>query len=205
LRGVWAYSALPALSLPFNKEFHESSRHAESSAKHANTAAGCSIARWDYIELNFAGPYAGNPFLDVSLSATFRINHRSLEVAVFYDGAGSCNIRFMPDEPGAWSWATSSNAPALDGKSGAFQCLAPEAGNRGPVSVRDTFHFGYADGTQCFRVSAPAKWSSSFLALPGVVSGSAKRALCRCRGSRFNPWPVSARKVFQYGFSVCRE
>jgi hypothetical protein len=141
---------------------------AESSAKHANTA-GRSIARWDYIELNFAGPSAGNPFLDVSLSVTFRFEHRSLEVAGFYDGAGSCNIRFMPDELGAWSWATSSNAPALDGKSGAFQCIAPEAGNRGPVSVRDTFHFGYADDTPCFRVPAPAKVE---LKLPGTPWGS---------------------------------
>ena len=41
---------------------------------------------------------------------------------------------------------TASNAPALNGQSGAFQCIAPAVENHGPVSVRDTFHFGYADG-----------------------------------------------------------
>ena len=53
----------------------------------------------------------------------------------------------MPDEVGAWTWTTASNAPALNGLSGSFECVAPLAGNRGPVSVRDSYHFGYADDT----------------------------------------------------------
>jgi Domain of unknown function (DUF5060)/Protein of unknown function (DUF4038)/Domain of unknown function (DUF5605) len=110
-------------------------------------ASGNSVARWDYIELNLPGPTSGNPFIDVTLTATFRYQHRSLTVEGFYDGEGSYKIRFMPDEPGAWTWKTESNHAELDGKSGGFECVAPEAGNRGPVSVRDDFHFGYADGT----------------------------------------------------------
>jgi len=52
----------------------------------------------------------------------------------------------MPDSVGAWSYNTDSNAPVLKGKTGALE-VAPAAGsNHGPVSVRDTFHFGYADG-----------------------------------------------------------
>ncbi len=46
----------------------------------------------------------------------------------------------------------SATQPALNGKSGAFECVPPEAGNRGPVSVRDGFHFAYADGTPLRRV-----------------------------------------------------
>ena len=53
----------------------------------------------------------------------------------------------MPDELGTWTWSTSSNAAALNGQVRQLQCVAPEAGNRGPVSVRDSYHFGYADGT----------------------------------------------------------
>jgi len=52
----------------------------------------------------------------------------------------------MPDEIGPWIWTATSNVSALDGKSGSFDCVAPEAGNHGLISVRDGFHFGYADG-----------------------------------------------------------
>jgi Domain of unknown function (DUF5060)/Protein of unknown function (DUF4038)/Domain of unknown function (DUF5605) len=105
------------------------------------------VQRWDAIELTHAGPSGGNPFIDVSLSATFRLKNRALTVEGFYDGDGAYKIRFMPDELGAWTWTTTSNAAALNGKSGAFECVSLEPGNRGPVSVRDGYHFAYADGT----------------------------------------------------------
>ena len=115
----------------------------------AQSAKGSSesIVRWDHIELNLPGPTTGNPFIDVTLTATFHFEHRAVTVHGFYDGEGSYKIRFMPDELGAWTWSSTSNAPTLDGKSGSFQCIAPQHANRGPVSVRDGFHFGYADGT----------------------------------------------------------
>lgn len=113
----------------------------------AESPAGPTVARWDFIELPFAGPSSGNPFLDVHLTATFRNRNRALTVEGFYDGEGKYKIRFMPDEMGTWTWASASNAPELNGKSGSFECGAPGEGNRGPVSVRDDYHFGYADGT----------------------------------------------------------
>jgi hypothetical protein len=118
----------------------------EAAYAQTSKASGESIARWDHIELNLPGPAAGNPFVDVTLTATFRYGHRAVTVDGFYDGEGSYKVRFMPDELGAWTWTTASSAPALNDKSGSFQCIAPQAGNRGPVSVRDGFHFGYADG-----------------------------------------------------------
>jgi hypothetical protein len=105
------------------------------------------VHRWDAIELTHQGPRVGNPFVDVSLTGTFRLKNRAVAVEGFYDGDGSYKIRFMPDELGDWTWTTASNAPLLSGKSGAFECISPEADNRGPVSVRDGYHFGYADGT----------------------------------------------------------
>ncbi|HUV69700.1 MAG TPA: DUF5060 domain-containing protein [Terracidiphilus sp.] len=110
-------------------------------------AAGGSIARWDFVEIDLPGPSSGNPYIDIEVSATFRYQHRAIHVNGFYDGEGSYKIRFMPDEVGAWNWTTASNAQALDGKTGTFECVAQAAGNRGPVEVRDSFHFGYADGT----------------------------------------------------------
>lgn len=105
------------------------------------------VPRWDFIELSFTGPQTGNPFVDVQLRAEFRRGDRTLSVEGFYDGVGSYKVRFMPDEPGTWAWTTTSTASQLDKKSGTFECVAPDDGNRGPVSVRDGFHFGYADGT----------------------------------------------------------
>ncbi len=113
----------------------------------AATVSSGSVARWDALELSFNGPSAGNPFIDVTLAATFTLKNRSLKVEGFYDGDGIYKIRFMPDDLGDWTWTTFSNQPALHGKSGSFQCVAPDAGNRGPVSVRDSYHFGYSDGT----------------------------------------------------------
>ncbi len=117
------------------------------SAAETTAAKGGSVARWDHTEINLQGPADGNPYTDVTLSAVFRYQNRSITVPGFYDGGGSYKIRFMPDEVGTWSWTTKSNKAPLDGKSGSLECVAPGEGNRGPVSVRDGFHFGYADGT----------------------------------------------------------
>lgn len=105
------------------------------------------IARWDAFELTLNGPSTGNPFIDASLTATFRLKNRSITVEGFYDGEGIYKIRFMPDDVGDWTWATASNIPELNARSGTFRCVTPGPGNHGPVSVRDSFHFGYADGT----------------------------------------------------------
>ena len=124
-----------------------SSAQSENVSAEVANAGGPSIARWDHIEINLPGPSSGNPFTEITLTATFRYQHRSVSVDGFYDGEGSYKVRFMPDELGAWTWTAASNSPALNGQSGSFQCVAPQAGNRGPVSVRDSFHFGYADGS----------------------------------------------------------
>jgi hypothetical protein len=123
------------------------SSQAASGAAENPAMKGGPVPRWDHHEINLSGPTTGNPFMDVTLSATFRNQNRSITVAGFYDGDGSYKIRFMPDDLGAWSWTTKSNQQALEGKSGAFDCIVPGEGIRGPVSVRDEFHFGYADGT----------------------------------------------------------
>jgi hypothetical protein len=108
--------------------------------------------RWGLFDVNLNGPRDGNPFVDVKLSAEFRQGARVLRVAGFYDGAGSYKIRFSPDAEGEWTYTTRSNRPELDGKTGSLVCTKPGAGNHGPVSVRNTFHFGYADGTPYISV-----------------------------------------------------
>jgi hypothetical protein len=56
-------------------------------------------------------------------------------------------IRFMPERAGRWRYATTSNSEVLTGKRGEFDVVAAKGNNHGPVRVRNTFHFAYADGT----------------------------------------------------------
>lgn len=118
----------------------------------ARTSPPKRTERWAIYELAFDGPSEGNPFDDVTLSATFEKDGEkdgtTLRVPGFYDGEGVYRIRFSPPEIGAWRWTSSSNAPALNGKSGSFDCVAPSRGNHGPVRVTpDGYHFAHADGT----------------------------------------------------------
>lgn len=106
-----------------------------------------SVERWDIFEVELNGPRHGNPFVDVQVGATFRYQHREVAVAGFYDGDGVYRVRFMPDTVGEWRYETHSNVDALAGHSGSFRCSEASAGNHGPVSVRNKFHFAYADGT----------------------------------------------------------
>lgn len=108
------------------------------------------VERWDLFEQSFSGPQGGNPFLDIWTRAVFRKGNREVSVDGFYDGNGTYKIRFMPDEPGMWSFVTDSNAAELKGKKGLFECTAAQGDNHGPVRVRDSYHFGYADGTPYF-------------------------------------------------------
>ena len=110
------------------------------------------VEQYAILELELKGPSAGNPFSDVQLSAEFRLLNRSLFCEGFYDGDGIYRIRFMPDEPGNWTYITKSNIRELDSKRGSFTCVEAATGNHGPVKVRNTFDFGYADGTPFYPV-----------------------------------------------------
>jgi hypothetical protein len=115
-----------------------------------------SVERWAMFETSFKGPESGNPYVDVQFQATFRIGHRTVEADGFYDGGGTYRIRYMPDSIGEWTYVTKSNRPELDGKTGKFTCVPNVGRNHGPVVVRNTYHFGYADGTPYFPVGTTA-------------------------------------------------
>lgn len=110
------------------------------------------IEQWGCFEFALNGPASGNPFIDVSLGATFRHAQRTIEVNGFYDGEGIYRVRFMPDEKGSWNYITSSNLPELDGKEGSFTVLPASPDNHGPVRVANQFAFCYADGTPYFPI-----------------------------------------------------
>ena len=105
------------------------------------------VEQWGIFELALPGSAAGNPYLEVELSAQFIHQHRTIAVDGFYDGDGIYRIRFMPDTQGEWRYRTQSNRSELSGVEGNFTCGAPTADNHGPVRVANGYHFAYADGT----------------------------------------------------------
>jgi hypothetical protein len=107
------------------------------------------VERWGIFEVSLNGPRDGNPFVDVKVSAEFRHQHRTIEVEGFYDGNGVYKIRFSPDAEGEWTYTLHANT-AINAETAPFLCTRPSANNHGPVSVRNTFHFGYADGKPYF-------------------------------------------------------
>jgi len=114
--------------------------------------SGMTVEQYSVFELRMEGPETGNPFTDVQLSAEFRIMNRTLFCEGFYDGDGIYIIRFMPDQTGEWTYSTKSNIPQLNSKKGSITCTKPTSDNHGPVKVRNTYDFGYADGTPFYPV-----------------------------------------------------
>jgi hypothetical protein len=110
------------------------------------------VEQWGTFEVALKGPTAGNPFVDVSLSARFTQGDRAVTVEGFYDGGGTYRVRFMPEHQGEWRYETRSTRAELHGRTGALVVGRPSAGNHGPVRVRHTYHFAYADGTPYFPV-----------------------------------------------------
>ncbi len=117
-----------------------------------NLAQDNQVEQWTIFEIELNGPENGNPFLDVSLAASFIHGDSMITANGFYDGDGTYRIRFMPHKQGLWSYVTSSNSDVIDGISGRFTVKESTAGNHGPVRVVDQYHFAYADGKKFFHV-----------------------------------------------------
>lgn len=107
--------------------------------------ASAPVERYGIHEVVLKGKDAGNPDIDLELSATFSNGREQYSPEGFYDGDGTYRIRFMPPSAGAWTWTTRSNHPDLHGKQGEFTCV--ESAAKGPVRVANVHHFAHADGT----------------------------------------------------------
>ena len=120
------------------------------------------IEQYKVCDLEFVGTTEGNPYADVTVSATFTREDGTDQVVVggFYRGGGSYGIRFMPRSTGVWNFSVESNDPMLSGTSGSIEVTPATAGNHGRVlrttDVRsgnafgasgESFTFSYEDGT----------------------------------------------------------
>jgi hypothetical protein len=104
------------------------------------------LEKWRVYQIRLRGPLGWRASLTPPLTATFEHAGASKEVPGFWDGEETYVIRFMPDEPGLWTWRTRSALTGLDGRAGRFTVTAPSSDNHGPVRVADTYHFAHADG-----------------------------------------------------------
>ena len=109
--------------------------------------SGFAVEQWGQFEVSFPGPASGNPYRDVQWSATFTQGGQRITVPGFLESGGTYKIRFSPPTTGEWRYETSSAAPELNGKTGAFTAAAPTGNNHGPVEVFKIFYLRYADGT----------------------------------------------------------
>ncbi len=94
----------------------------------APSESPAAVARFDLFEVSLHADTAGNPFRDVRLSAIFKLEHREIAVEGFCDAEATFRVRFMPDTEGTWTFRTLSDAPALDGRTGGFECVAARSG-----------------------------------------------------------------------------
>ena len=115
------------------------------------------VEMWQVYEVTLRGPSGGNPFVYIQLTCSFSNNKDTIAISGFYDGDGLYKIRFMPQKEGKWMYTTASNVKNLNKKSGSFVCTPAQRSNHGPVAVKDTFSFAYADetpydpfGTTCY-------------------------------------------------------
>jgi len=111
------------------------------------------VERWGRFEwTHSAAKSYKNPFTEVELSCRFVRGRKAFTVEGFHDGGRTWKVRFMPPTEGKWTYETRSSDPGLDGQRGSFECGPPGKGNHGPVVVRNTYHFAYADGEPYFQV-----------------------------------------------------
>ena len=99
------------------------------------------------VELAYEGPSHGNPYLDVTFSATVMHAGTAVTWPGFYDGHGVWRVRFLPETPGAYEVTTTSNARSLDGIRSVVEVAPPVDGDHGPVRV-EGWGFRHADGTR---------------------------------------------------------
>lgn len=142
--------------------------------------SGATATRWRPYEISLAGPADGEPMGDTPLTAEFRHGDRTVTAPGFHDGDGVYRVRFLPDEEGRWTYRTSSAIPALDGRTGGFDCGPAGPGDHGPVRVHERFHFRYADGTRYRPVGTTLyAWTHQPTALE-------ERTLATLAGAPFN-------------------
>lgn len=110
------------------------------------------VEQWERFELSYEYHTLQNPFTDIELNAVFaHEDGEKVFVNGFYDDDNTFRLRFMPKKRGKWTYVTSSNIDALNGKTGSIVCTAATK-SHGMVEVGNDQDFIYSDGKQYYPV-----------------------------------------------------
>lgn len=126
---------------------------------------------WHKYELAFVSDKEySNPLYDISdFSIVFTsATGREKKVNGFWDGDRNWRVRFLPDEPGDWSWNSSCSDKenrGLHGRSGTFSCVKGveelELFKRGAIKhIPGKYYLTYDDGTPFFWMGCTA-WNGA--------------------------------------------
>lgn len=159
-----------------------------------------------------------SPFTEITLRAQVTSpSGRLYNVTGFFDGDGQggstgrvFKVRVFADEAGTWTWRSSSNLPALDGKSGSFQCAGtlPGVFAAGPVEVNPgrPHTFRYRNGQPVYLLGKfldadapePIRFSHTFLS-EELADADRQALLDRHLGMRLNKMNVYIANRGDYG------
>jgi len=111
-----------------------------------SSALGQSVERFGVFELSLTSitTYT-NPYVDVSVTATFVGPSDTKTIPAFWDGGKTWRVRFSPDAVGSWSYSTSSSDSKLK-KSGTFSCVASQRHGAIESMPQTPLHFQHEDG-----------------------------------------------------------
>lgn len=109
------------------------------------------VEKWDVLEVEFAGPSDGNPFVDCQVKGIFSGKQETVSADGFYDGNGVYKVRFMPSFEGEYTFQVTGNF-IEEGVHGVFHVNPAKEGNHGPMRVANTYHFAYEDGTPYYSI-----------------------------------------------------
>lgn len=109
------------------------------------------VEQWGLFEVRVPGKTEGNPYVDCYIHALFESSEESKEVKGFYDGNGEYVVRYMPSFADRYTFHISGNF-SDHSYQGEFEAIKPTDKNHGYVSVSDTYHFKYADGTPYYSI-----------------------------------------------------
>jgi hypothetical protein len=140
-------------------------------------ASAWAAERWGVWEAELQGPQEGQPYTEVSLSATFTQGGRSLDVPGFWDGGKTWRLRFTPTAAGEWRYVTRYSRVddrGLHQRQGTLQVGPPDKGNPlrlhgGLLKVAaDRRSLTYTDGTPFFWL-ADTWWTAPSANTPLAV------------------------------------
>lgn len=99
------------------------------------------------VELVWAGPSHGNPFVEVTFGADVSHDGATTRWPGFYDGDGRWVLRFLPESAGTYRVRTVASARGLDGLETTVEVGPAREGDHGVVRV-EGWGFRHADGTR---------------------------------------------------------